>query len=579
MSTPFPQSNEYISLFIPETSSFPKEEYLEELKSFIYKIMNSTIEDLIQDQMTHRLEDNTLHINLRKYIEDRIGNIYSIWKVYLTCIDSIDKSLFLVNESKLSISNMITKGNISDKLSKLHETYENIKKSKIIKDSPLVLVLKVPGTMLNHIKNMEYKEYLRCKSYMTKYFSERNEEIRRITTSKLSISSVPVPGLKFIIFLEEVYNKTESYCRSFLSNKVKQSKSLYELNEHIYDILFPIEDFQEEKIKSIFNQENSQEYKIFVLICYKFEIFNEDFQKIQQNPTEKVRNLDDLVVFQETIEKLEEKILVFFQFLSDFSKKFPLKHKENQIFSFINKNYLINILTFYINYQYDNNHDSNSYEIINFTENSIWKKVNFLKTSSFFLNFQKKLVFLKKIHKNPTFFLDFNNNLICKLILDFYLFSLCLIEKILLKQMLFNRGEIGKFIKIDKEKKEDNERNDHVCLLFTNLKYLTIVIKGFDYEFIELSYKVKAYKAFIDFIIKVTSNINEYMIENGVLFKINTRSADFCLDLTEFKRVFFNVIDYFYDEILCIFEFHESISVIKEKNMKIDEVKRMFIWN
>ena len=43
--------NEFISLFLPETSEFTTEDVLEEFKFYIFRIMNLTIDTLIQEQV------------------------------------------------------------------------------------------------------------------------------------------------------------------------------------------------------------------------------------------------------------------------------------------------------------------------------------------------------------------------------------------------------------------------------------------------------------------------------------------------------------------------------------------------
>ena len=43
--------NEFISLFLPETSEFKTEDVLEEFKFYIFRIMNLTVDTLIQEQV------------------------------------------------------------------------------------------------------------------------------------------------------------------------------------------------------------------------------------------------------------------------------------------------------------------------------------------------------------------------------------------------------------------------------------------------------------------------------------------------------------------------------------------------
>jgi hypothetical protein len=43
--------NEFISLFIPDSTGFKSEDVLEEFKIYIFKISNLTIDSLIQEQV------------------------------------------------------------------------------------------------------------------------------------------------------------------------------------------------------------------------------------------------------------------------------------------------------------------------------------------------------------------------------------------------------------------------------------------------------------------------------------------------------------------------------------------------
>ena len=43
--------NDFISLFIPETSCFPMEDLLEEFKIYVFKIMNISIDMIFQEQV------------------------------------------------------------------------------------------------------------------------------------------------------------------------------------------------------------------------------------------------------------------------------------------------------------------------------------------------------------------------------------------------------------------------------------------------------------------------------------------------------------------------------------------------
>jgi hypothetical protein len=49
--------NEFISLFLPETSEFTTEDVLEEFKFYIFRIMNLTIDTLIQEQVNNAYLD------------------------------------------------------------------------------------------------------------------------------------------------------------------------------------------------------------------------------------------------------------------------------------------------------------------------------------------------------------------------------------------------------------------------------------------------------------------------------------------------------------------------------------------
>ena len=53
-------SNDFLSLFLPEQSEFKTEEILEEFKIYIFKLMNITIDSLIQEQINNDFENSEL---------------------------------------------------------------------------------------------------------------------------------------------------------------------------------------------------------------------------------------------------------------------------------------------------------------------------------------------------------------------------------------------------------------------------------------------------------------------------------------------------------------------------------------
>ena len=50
-------SNDFISLFFPEHSEFTTEDILEEFKIYIFRLMNITVDSLIQEQINNEFEN------------------------------------------------------------------------------------------------------------------------------------------------------------------------------------------------------------------------------------------------------------------------------------------------------------------------------------------------------------------------------------------------------------------------------------------------------------------------------------------------------------------------------------------
>ena len=80
-------SNNFLDLFIPEQSSYSKEELIDIFKTYIFKLMNMDIESLIQEQINNDRENIELHKKYKDFFTGKVDSILKINNLYKSIKD------------------------------------------------------------------------------------------------------------------------------------------------------------------------------------------------------------------------------------------------------------------------------------------------------------------------------------------------------------------------------------------------------------------------------------------------------------------------------------------------------------
>ena len=157
-------SNNFLDLFIPEQSSYSKEELIDIFKTYIFKLMNMDIESLIQEQINNDRENIELHKKYKDFFTGKVDSILKINNLYKSIKDRTEIIKNAIDENNKIIAN--TKNNNENLIEKenniLMKDFQINK--KIIKNygnNPVLRIYNIPYYMIDCFKKNEYEAYLK----------------------------------------------------------------------------------------------------------------------------------------------------------------------------------------------------------------------------------------------------------------------------------------------------------------------------------------------------------------------------------------------------------------------------------
>ena len=162
-------SNNFLDLFIPEQSSFTKEELIDVFKTYIFKLMNMDIESLIQEQINNDRENIELHKKYKDFFTGKIDSILKINNLYNSIKDrtsiiknAIDENTKIIGNNKNNNDNLLEKENNS--LMKEFQTNKKIIKN--FGNNAVLKIFNIPYYMIDCFRNNEYETYLKYYKYI-----------------------------------------------------------------------------------------------------------------------------------------------------------------------------------------------------------------------------------------------------------------------------------------------------------------------------------------------------------------------------------------------------------------------------
>ena len=147
-------SNDFISLFLPDQSEFTTDEIIDEFKIYIFRLMNITVDSLIQERINNEYENNQLKVAYKDFFSSRVDSVLNIAKLHNEIItksniikSSLESNIKLIEKNK----NTFDENNINKDFEKVTN---DIKVNKfILKNQALVHFMSIPYSMIQNFQN------------------------------------------------------------------------------------------------------------------------------------------------------------------------------------------------------------------------------------------------------------------------------------------------------------------------------------------------------------------------------------------------------------------------------------------
>lgn len=303
-------SNDFISLFFPEHSEFTTEDILEEFKIYIFRLMNITVDSLIQEQINNEFENTQLKKSYKDFFSQKVNSVLQITSLYnsLTTNTNLIKASLDKNSNILESNKMLfTETNMNKDIQKVVKDIE-LNKSVSKSNEILLHILSIPSYMIDCFQNEEYDLYYEYYSYI----------------KNISYNNTIITSIKDIAMI--VHEKICKLLKELLSINYKLGdKMTYEL---LYDILELQTSSQSESLMNV----NETIIKKVEVILYQFKLY-------MSNPTNNsIQRSNDILSFYES------KLNILNQILNEYHSNENISSYRNEILIFIFNEYIYNSL-------------------------------------------------------------------------------------------------------------------------------------------------------------------------------------------------------------------------------------------
>ena len=173
-------SNDFLSLFLPEQSEFKTEEILEEFKIYIFKLMNITVDSLIQEQINNDFENSELKKKYKQFFSEKIELVLNIYKLYEQIIDktnvikgSLSENVKIIEKNKLYFDPKNINKGVENIINDIQMNKLLIKDFNSNAQDNIINLLSIPYYMIECFKNKEYDLYLEYYNYGLLFFKEQ----------------------------------------------------------------------------------------------------------------------------------------------------------------------------------------------------------------------------------------------------------------------------------------------------------------------------------------------------------------------------------------------------------------------
>lgn len=161
-------SNDFLSLFIPESSEFTSDDIIQEFKIFLFRMMNITVDSLKQEQINNEYEKQVSKNNNKELFSDRITNILEINELHkiihekMNIVKSItSNNLSLIEQNTISFNEKI----INEQFGTITEDIK-LNKEILNNSTGLIDLLSIPQRMIECFSHNTIDLYLEYRDYI-----------------------------------------------------------------------------------------------------------------------------------------------------------------------------------------------------------------------------------------------------------------------------------------------------------------------------------------------------------------------------------------------------------------------------
>ena len=488
-------SNNFLDLFIPEQSSYSKEELIDIFKTYIFKLMNMDIESLIQEQINNDRENIELHKKYKDFFTGKVDSILKINNLYKSIKDRTEIIKNAIDENNKIIAN--TKNNNENLIEKenniLMKDFQMNK--KIIKNygnNPVLRIYNIPYYMIDCFKTNEYEAYL-------KYYKFVMEKLPKNKYSNFE----KLKGL--VVFIN--YN---------IINFIKNLLSInYDINIP-YNKIFDLLQMKPNNIFLPFNKKEDEinnDIKILSVFLLQIDLWTKHYNiSLNNKKADNDNNNND------NTEERMKNILNFFEMkIKIISKEINDTKIKEIFFKYIFDNYIYD----YINYIYSIEQYSKAYLKINlFIKNS---NINSISNSvSYNIYKISKIYFFKYLYSIFNFH---------KEILINYLSTFINIKN-------FFESRIPIIPKTSSNKDLLDLKYEIFFIFENNFNYLYKIIS--DEIIFKFGDKVKTIKNFLEHVDELVGLINDFLYKHGFVL---LSDQNLVKEYNEFKNILNKVVE------------------------------------
>ena len=187
-------SNDFISMFIPESSEFSTEEIIDEFKIYVFRMMNITIDSLVQEQINNDFENAELKKKYKDFFINRIDHVIKVTSLFneistKTAIikSSLEKNINIIEKNK----NTFDENNINKEI---YTVVNDIKINKSmmknnVNNNFILDFVAIPSNMLKCFINEEFDLYCEYREYVNSIEDNIDRTVDDIKKTVLYIDS------------------------------------------------------------------------------------------------------------------------------------------------------------------------------------------------------------------------------------------------------------------------------------------------------------------------------------------------------------------------------------------------------